>query len=554
MSSSSSRSPSPRSRTSTSSSPARPPSARRRRPRRPRRPSPRRPFCEQPDQDSGTGRWRAVAARPRTRRLADPLRAARLLAQPRARHLHVCDAAHVPGHLRQPEQGRPRPLPRRGSLRRVLRTRHPRLRGDRRHLREHGHLDRDPARRGRPQAHAGHAAAALGLHGGTDRLDGDRRGAHDPGHAGPRGGAVRRPRARRDAARPRRHPGARHSGVHVARHRDHPLHPEFRGGSGDRQPDGPAADLHLEHLVSAPRDAEGAADGGQDLPPAPAGGWARVCLQPVHARCRLQRRRPAVAGHLDRGRPVADVPLPAPAAGRAAVSAARTREAARNAPRFAWLAFILLPLVASLGGRHSAAHTALTVAGTSLFVGLYAVVVISARRRRMLPGGGALVIVSLAALYGLAATLTLVDGGGWGFLFTYAVAVAAMALPAAIASGAVVGSTALAAAVTAASGAPSGTVLGYAASTAGVGLLMRRLADLRVRNCELSSARAELARLAVAEERQRFARDLHDLLGHSLSVIALKAELAGRLLPERSDEAACEVAELEEVARGALSE
>jgi len=236
------------------------------------------------------------------------------------------------------------------------------------------------------------------------------------------------------------------------------------------------------------------------------------------------------------------------------VSAARTREAARNAPRFAWLAFILLPLVASLGGRHSAAHTALTVAGTSLFVGLYAVVVISARRRRMLPGGGALVIVSLAALYGLAATLTLVDGGGWGFLFTYAVAVAAMALPAAIASGAVVGSTALAAAVTAASGAPSGTVLGYAASTAGVGLLMRRLADLRVRNCELSSARAELARLAVAEERQRFARDLHDLLGHSLSVIALKAELAGRLLPERSDEAAREVAELEQVARAALVE
>jgi two-component system sensor histidine kinase DesK len=59
-------------------------------------------------------------------------------------------------------------------------------------------------------------------------------------------------------------------------------------------------------------------------------------------------------------------------------------------------------------------------------------------------------------------------------------------------------------------------------------LLMR---DLRVRNAELIDARAELAQLAVAEERERFARDLHDLLGHSLSVIALKAELAGRLLP-----------------------
>ena len=52
-----------------------------------------------------------------------------------------------------------------------------------------------------------------------------------------------------------------------------------------------------------------------------------------------------------------------------------------------------------------------------------------------------------------------------------------------------------------------------------------------MRNEELNEARAELARTAVAAERERFARDLHDLLGHSLSVIAIKAELAGRLLP-----------------------
>ena len=44
----------------------------------------------------------------------------------------------------------------------------------------------------------------------------------------------------------------------------------------------------------------------------------------------------------------------------------------------------------------------------------------------------------------------------------------------------------------------------------------------------LRRTRAELARAAVAEERLRIARDLHDLLGHSLSLITLKAELAGR--------------------------
>ena len=78
--------------------------------------------------------------------------------------------------------------------------------------------------------------------------------------------------------------------------------------------------------------------------------------------------------------------------------------------------------------------------------------------------------------------------------------------------------------------------------------------DLRNRNQELQEARAELALSAVARERERFARDLHDLLGHSLSVIALKAELAGRLLPERPEQAAREVGEVEDVARAALVE
>ncbi len=73
---------------------------------------------------------------------------------------------------------------------------------------------------------------------------------------------------------------------------------------------------------------------------------------------------------------------------------------------------------------------------------------------------------------------------------------------------------------------------------------MLLLRDLRLRNDELTEARAELARLAVAQERERFARDLHDLLGHTLSVIALKAELAGRLLPSQVAEAEREIAEM----------
>ena len=69
---------------------------------------------------------------------------------------------------------------------------------------------------------------------------------------------------------------------------------------------------------------------------------------------------------------------------------------------------------------------------------------------------------------------------------------------------------------------------------------------------QLRLAREELARLAVAEERVRFARDLHDLLGHSLSMIVLKTELAGRLLPGAPEQAAGEVREVEQAAREAL--
>jgi two-component system, NarL family, sensor histidine kinase DesK len=74
--------------------------------------------------------------------------------------------------------------------------------------------------------------------------------------------------------------------------------------------------------------------------------------------------------------------------------------------------------------------------------------------------------------------------------------------------------------------------------------LMARLADTR----------AELARMAVADERLRISRDLHDLLGHSLSLISLKAELAGRLIATDTGRAAKEIAELETVARRSLTE
>ena len=73
-------------------------------------------------------------------------------------------------------------------------------------------------------------------------------------------------------------------------------------------------------------------------------------------------------------------------------------------------------------------------------------------------------------------------------------------------------------------------------------------------NRELRLARQQIAHMAVSEERLRFARDLHDLLGHTLSLITLKSELAGQLIPEDPEQAQREIREIETAARTALRE
>jgi len=71
---------------------------------------------------------------------------------------------------------------------------------------------------------------------------------------------------------------------------------------------------------------------------------------------------------------------------------------------------------------------------------------------------------------------------------------------------------------------------------------------------KLDLAHEEIAHLAKVAERERIARDLHDVLGHTLSVVVLKSELAGRLFDRDPTRARNEIREVEEVARKALSE
>ncbi|WP_223067752.1 sensor histidine kinase [Paenibacillus caui] len=76
----------------------------------------------------------------------------------------------------------------------------------------------------------------------------------------------------------------------------------------------------------------------------------------------------------------------------------------------------------------------------------------------------------------------------------------------------------------------------------------------RVLKEQLSIAKEEIARLSKIEERQRISRDLHDTLGHTLSLITLKSELAEKLVPKAPERAVLEIKDVQKAARAALQQ
>jgi two-component system sensor histidine kinase DesK len=84
------------------------------------------------------------------------------------------------------------------------------------------------------------------------------------------------------------------------------------------------------------------------------------------------------------------------------------------------------------------------------------------------------------------------------------------------------------------------------------GLGMTAVRQLIAVNADLHATRAELADLAVSSERERLALELHDLLGRTLSLIAVKAELASRLSAKADPSAEAELADVQRLARQAI--
>jgi len=100
----------------------------------------------------------------------------------------------------------------------------------------------------------------------------------------------------------------------------------------------------------------------------------------------------------------------------------------------------------------------------------------------------------------------------------------------------------------------TGTILSCALPVVLLGISAIYTAYTTQQQMALRRSNVEILRLATLAERERIGRDLHDLLGHTLSVVALKSELARKLIDRDLDAARSEIGEVERVARDALAQ
>src|SRR5437588_2554228 len=230
----------------------------------------------------------------------------------------------------------------------------------------------------------------------------------------------------------------------------------------------------------------------------------------------------------------------------------------------AWLACLFFPLVSLVRGPGSPWHLVLGLVALGWYAASYTWLmwphpVHWAAQARIRSWRARLLWVALVVL---ALVFSLVYGSAWLWLFIGVAAIAGVLLPMRMAFAAVailmffpvfivVGTT--------------GGIGGISAIdwrwpiallllVRGLGLDMIGMACMGSAIRELHTTRRELARLQVEEERLRLARDLHDLLGQTLSMITLKSELARHLVKEEPDRCVQELSEIERVARQTLRE
>lgn len=230
-----------------------------------------------------------------------------------------------------------------------------------------------------------------------------------------------------------------------------------------------------------------------------------------------------------------------------------------------WLIWILwlplfIPSLVSLAQSHpSPARLSISILGAIAFFALYlwmswqAARTLAAPAPRTFPTGVSL-WAPVVALVALGIGFTLIDGYSWGTLLIYTSSGVSGWLPGRKAVPVVFGLVLFIAVILGIKGhiaeaiSPMGFVGIVGAIVIAFGWSIANSQRLRIAREEMAQA------AAINEERLRIARDLHDLLGHNLSLIALKSELARRLVDVAPDRAASELSDIEVVARKALRE
>jgi two-component system, NarL family, sensor histidine kinase DesK len=208
---------------------------------------------------------------------------------------------------------------------------------------------------------------------------------------------------------------------------------------------------------------------------------------------------------------------------------------------YLWLVYLASPIYFAVTNPHDALEVSATIVAVAVFLPVY----FWASWLR-----GPIALVPIIVITAIAILLERVNYGS-GVFFVYAGAFAFRVGRPRVAV-AVLGAIELTVLVDALlGGLDLQTFAWTTAITALVGGMVIYSADAGRRMYE---AQKETARLAVVAERERIGRDLHDLLGHTLSVIALKSELASRLASADPDRSVAEIRDVERISRDALAE
>lgn len=221
------------------------------------------------------------------------------------------------------------------------------------------------------------------------------------------------------------------------------------------------------------------------------------------------------------------------------------QQADQRARRMGWwfLAYLLLYPLPWLSRPPSTLDIVASLLGVAAFLPLY-LRGFGRSDARALQGG-----LAVAAIGALLQPL----GGIWGVFVVYACGLLGGVLPRRRAWAALAGVALAVAALVVWRGLPLWDwlpTLFFGAMTTMISLYS---AAYTVQNEALAASRDEARRLAVVAERERIARDLHDLLGHTLTAVAVKADLAGRLLDADPADPARARAEIEDIRRTARS-